>query len=555
MRLPCLGWSRTALGILWALSAGGPALAQGAKPIVSCESLANLELREATVTMAKTVAAGEFQAPARSVGGPGGPGAPAGPGGPGAPAGPGGPGRPGAGGPPPGGMPTPFGSSDAIQPGFCRVAVTMKPSGDSDIKMEVWLPLSTWNGKFFGAGSFGWGGSILYEGLILGVKNGYAVANNDTGHTNEAGTTGQFALGHPDKVIDYGYRANHEMTLQAKAIIEAFYGVSPKHSYWVGCSLGGQQGLTEAQRFPDDYDGVVVGAPASPITRLNAWQIWPAVLISQDPARAIPRSKSGMVSQAILGKCDELDGVKDGILENPLRCTFDPQELLCKGADSPECLTAPQVDLLKRLYSGARNPRTGELVFAPMAPGGGGNLSEANPMGVALGLYRNLVFADPEWDWKTLDLDRDVFFADRVLSTVNLATNPDLKPFFGRGGKLLMYHGWLDGSSPVESFNYHKAVLRAVGPRARDSMRVFGVPGMGHCSGGPGCDTFDKLSAIDRWVETGEAPDRIVASKVVDGKVTRTHPICAYPAVARYKGTGSTDGAESFVCAEEGELR
>jgi feruloyl esterase len=249
MHPSCSAWSRTVVG---ALLAGLPVLAHGAEAVVPCESLANLELREAKVTMAKTVSAGQFKGP---------------------------------GGPPSGGMPTPFGSSDAVQPDFCRVAVTMKPSGDSDIKMELWLPLSTWNGKLFGAGSFGWGGSILYEGLLLGVKSGYAVANNDTGHTNEAGTTGQFALGHPDKVVDYGYRANHEMTLQAKTITRAFYGVGPTHSYWVGCSLGGQQGLTEVQRFPDDYDGVVVGAPASPITRLNAWQIWPSVLISQDPAR------------------------------------------------------------------------------------------------------------------------------------------------------------------------------------------------------------------------------------------------------------------------------
>jgi feruloyl esterase len=447
-------------------------------------------------------------------------------------------------------MPTPFGSSDAIQPGFCRVAVTMTPSGDSDIKMEVWLPLSGWNGKFLGAGSFGWGGAILYDGLLLGVKNGYAVANNDTGHSDPAGF-GRFALGHPDKVVDYGYRANHEMTLQAKAIIKAFYGAAPEHSYWLGCSLGGQQGMTEAQRFPNDYDGVVVGAPASPITRLNAWQIWPSVLISQDPARAIPQSKGAMVNQAILDKCDALDGVEDGILENPPRCPFDPGELLCKGADAPDCLTAPQVDFLSRLYAGPVNPRTGELIFAPMVPGGAGNLSRATPMGVALDLYRYLVFHDPDWDWKTLDLDRDVFFADRVLGTVNVASNPNLKPFFDRGGKLLMYHGWLDGSSPVESFNYYKKVLQAVGPQASDSMRVFAIPGMGHCSGGPGCDTFDKLAVIDQWVQTGTAPDRIVASKVTDGKVTRTHPTCAFPKVAKYKGTGSTDEAQSFLCAEE----
>ena len=276
-----------------------------------------------------------------------------------------------------------------------------------------------------------------------------------------------------------------------------------------------------------------------------------SVLISQDPARAIPQSKSAVVNQAIVGKCDELDGVKDGILENPRRCQFDPKELLCQGEDAPDRLTAPQVDLLSRLYAGAANPRTGELIFAPMVPSGAGNLSRAEPMGVALGLYRYLIFHDPNWNWKTLDLDRDVFFADRVLSTVNMAANPNLKPFFDRGGKLLMYHGWLDGSSPVESFNYHKAVLQAVGSQANDSMRVFAIPGMGHCSGGPGCDTFDKLAAIDQWVETGRAPDSIVASKVTDGRVTRTHPICAYPKVAEYAGTGSTDDAGNFVCAEE----
>ena len=246
------GWRLCVVGVVSAVLSSFPAPSRADGPVASCESLAKLELREATVTMALMVGAGNFEVPAQSFGGPGEAG---------------GAGRPGGGGSPAGRMPSPFGSSDAIQPGFCRVAVTMKPSGDSDIKMEVWLPLSGWNGKFLAAGSFGWGGAILYDGLLLGLKNGYAVANNDTGHTNEAGSTGQFALGHPDKVVDYGYRANHEMTLQAKAIIKAFYGVAPKRSYWLGCSLGGQQGMTEAQRFPDDYDGVVVGAPANPITR------------------------------------------------------------------------------------------------------------------------------------------------------------------------------------------------------------------------------------------------------------------------------------------------
>jgi feruloyl esterase len=521
------------------------AFSQAAKPAVSCESLAKMALREATITMAETVAAGTFKMPAQNPGGSGGPGRAGEPGRGGESGRAGGPGGQRG-----GGMMGPFGASDPSQhPTFCRVAATLKPSGDSDIKMEVWLPLSSWNGKYFGAGNWGWGGSIRYDGLLMGLQSGYAVASNDTGHSGEG--TGSFALGHPDKVVDYGYRANHEMTLQSKEIIKAFYGVAPKHSYWVGCSLGGQQGLTEVQRFPKDYDGIVVGAPANPIVRLNAWQIWPSVLINQNPARAIPQSKISMVNQAILKKCDELDGVKDGILENPLRCPFDPQELLCKGADAPDCLTAPQVDLLKKLYAGLVNPRTGELLHSPMVPGNVGNLSAANPMGVALGLFQNLIFQDPNWDWRTFNVDSDIAFGEKVLGTVNMAMNPNLKPFFDRGGKLLMYHGWLDGNSPEESFNYYKAVLQTVGTQASNSMRVFAVPGMGHCSGGVGCDTFDKLAVIDQWVETGKAPERIVASKLTDGNLTRTHPLCAYPLVAVYKGAGDTNDAANFVCAEE----
>ncbi len=520
---------RLAAGALVLFLASGACSDRALTPVVSCESLATMELREATVTMAETVARDAFTPPVQGTAG-------------GAD---GGPGR--------GGPPSPFqssGSTDLVQPAFCRVAVTLTPSGDSDIKMELWLPLETWNGKFFGAGSFGWGGWIMYDGLLLGVKNGYAVANNDTGHTDAAGGTGAFGLGHPDKVVDYGYRANHEMTLQAKAIVRAFYGTHPARSYWVGCSLGGQQGLTEAQRFPEDYDGIVVGAPANPIVRLNAWQIWPSLLINEDPARAIPQAKAAMVGDAIIARCDELDGVKDGILENPLACAFDPRDMQCAGADAPDCLTPPQVDLLMKLYTGPVHSRTGELMHAPMVPGAVGNLSGGSPMSVATGLFQNLIFQDPAWDWRTLDMDTDIAFGEKVLGTVNVATNPNLKPFFDRGGKLLMYHGWGDGSSPVESFHYYDSVLKTVGPTARDAMRVFAIPGMGHCFGGPGCDTFSKLDAIDEWVETGNAPDRIVASKVVDGKVTRTHPLCAYPMVATYTGTGSTDAAESFVCAE-----
>jgi feruloyl esterase len=437
-------------------------------------------------------------------------------------------------------------------PAFCRVALTLKPSGDSEIKMELWLPLEGWNGKFMAAGSFGWGGSIMYDGLYLGLKNGYAVANNDTGHTS-SNSMGVFALGHPDKLIDYGYRANHEMTLKSKAVITSYYGAAPKHSYWVGCSLGGQQGLTEIQRFPEDYDGAVIGSPASPITRLNAFQIWPALLIQEKPERAISQSKKAMLQQAVVNACDELDGVKDGVIENPLLCRFKLSDLQCKGADEENCLTVAQIEMLHKLYDGPKNPRTGEQIYAGMAPGAEGmaQISSANPMNVATALYADLVFQNPDWDWKTFNLDTDISLAEKVLGPINMTSNPDLKPFFAHSGKLILYHGWADFSSPVESINYYKDVVKTVGPAAQDSMRVFGMPGVGHCAGGDGCDQFDKLGVIDTWVENGKAPDRIEASKSDGGKVIRTHPLCAYPLSAHYKGSGSIDDASNFDCAAQ----
>jgi feruloyl esterase len=451
-------------------------------------------------------------------------------------------------------MSTPFTPSDTTNhTPFCRVAATLRPSGDSDIKIEVWLPLSGWNGKYLAVGNWGWAGSIMYDGLLMGLDGGYAVASTDTGHDN-AQSMGQFALGHPDRVIDYGYRAVHQMTLDAKALVKAFYGVGPKHAYWTGCSLGGQQALTEAQRFPEDYDGIVAGSPASPIARLNAMQIWPSLLVNENRARSIPREKYSAIHDAVLKACDELDGVKDGIIEDPASCHFDPGSLLCKGEDTSSCLTAPQVDFLRLIYAGPINPRTGQKIYAAPAPGAEQavvGVDGTSPMGAAVALFKYVVFQDPNWDWKTLDLDRDVDFADKVLSTVNLAANPNLKPFFDRGGKLLMYHGWLDFSSPVESIDYYNAVVKTVGMNeASSAIRLFTVPGMGHCLGGEGCDRFDKLGVLDLWVETGKAPDRIVASKSSDGKVIRTHPLCAYPAVAKYKGSGSTDDAANFVCSK-----
>lgn len=434
---------------------------------------------------------------------------------------------------------------------FCRVAATLKPSGDSNIKIEVWLPLSGWNGKLMGAGNFGWAGSIMYGGLLLGLEQGYAAVSTDTGHDNSQ-PDGAFALGHPDKMIDYGYRAAHSMTVDAKVFVKAFYGEAPKHSYWYGCSLGGQMGLTEIQRFPEDYDGAIIGAPASPIVDLNAYQIWPSLLVAEKPARQLTRAKAAMLHEAVMNACDALDGAKDGEIEDPTACHFDPKTLLCKGEDSDQCLTAAQVEFVEMLYAGPINPRTKQRQFAAPVPGiegNFGNYSANNAMGVAVALFKYMIFQDPSWDWKTLDLDKDVAYGRAVLRAINMADNPNLKPFFDRGGKLLMYHGWMDGASPLQSASYMDSVKKTVGAaQTENSMRLFAMPGMGHCMGGTGCDTFDKLAELDHWVESGTAPERIVASKLQGCKVVRTHPLCAYPEVARYKGTGDLNDAANFDC-------
>jgi len=491
-------------------------------PVVSCESLAKLALPDTTITMAQAVASGEFK-------------------------------------PPDGGPPGP--KQDVAQapiPAFCRVAATMKPSSDSDIKIEVWLPLSGWNGKFLGVGGGGWAGRIAYNGnpigLIDAVRRGYAAANTDTGHDASTSRGGSFIPGHPEKLIDYGYRAVHEMTVKAKAIVAAYYGVPPKRSYFIGCSLGGMQAVVEAQRFPEDYNGIVAGAPANPMTLFNAAQIWPAWLISKDSSRSIPASKFPMIHTAALKACSTPVGVNDGLIEEPDRCTFDPQQLLCKGTDGPDCLTAPQVDLMRQIYAGPINPRTKESIF-PGPPIGAelqlGMYAGNEAMENALSLYRYAVFQDPDWNWRTMDYDSAMALAAKVVDPAMRASS-NLKLFVDHGGKLMLYIGWTDYHNPMEVAGYYNAALKSVGSsKGKDSLRLFIIPGMDHCGGGAGCDTFEKLGPLEQWVEQGKAPEQILTSKLTDGKVIRTRPVCAYPKVAKHKGTGDINKAENFVCAEE----
>jgi feruloyl esterase len=445
------------------------------------------------------------------------------------------------------------GQTRSSHPPFCRIAATLKPTGDSDIKVEVWMPASDWNGDFQAVGNGGWSGAINYNAMANAVANGYATSSTDTGHT---GGSASFALGHPEKLIDYAYRSEHEMTTLSKAVIAAFYGDAPRFSYWNGCSAGGKQGLKEAQRYPGDFDGIVAGSPAANWTGRAAQAIWVAQGVHKDDASYIPPEKYLFIHRAVLNACDRLDGVEDGVLEDPQRCKFDPMVLECKGADSPGCLTHPQVEAARRIYAWSTNPRTGQKLYSGLAPGseaGWGTWGGPRPLSIALDYFRYVVFADQDWDFRTLNFDQDIERIEKLDRDRLNATDPNFKPFFVRGGKLIQYHGWSDPQiSPGNSVEYYSSVVKELGGAANveGSYRLFMVPGMAHCGGGDGTSTFDMMIALRHWVEEKHPPDHIDASRVRDGKADRTRPLCPYPQTAVYKGKGSTDDAANFVCRQ-----
>jgi feruloyl esterase len=482
------------------------ALSSSAAAATSCESLAQLALPHASVTLAQAVPAGQLTLPAGAM-----------------------PSFPGF--PPPN-----FGNL----PATCRVAATLKPTSDSDIKIEVWMPASSWNGKLEVVGNGAWAGNIGYRDLASAVTAGYAAASTDTGHTE---TTAVFVVGHPEKLIDFAYRAVHEMTLASKAITAAYYSKAPTRAYFNGCSTGGRQALTEAQRYPDDYDGIVAGAAANYPTHLQGAQVWTTEITNQSDGH-IPPAKYQLIHNAVLEACDALDGVKDRVLEDPRRCHFDPQALLCKGSDAETCLTAAQVEVARKIYAGP-----GASLFPGLERGseiGWATLSGPKPMALAAETYQYLVFKDPNWDYLKFDAARDIATADKEIGPVMNAIDPNLKPFFKHGGKLLMYHGWADpGIAPENSVNYFTSV------EDKRSIRLFMVPGMGHCAGGDGTDDFDKIGTLATWVESNKAPAHIPAAHKTKGVVDRTRPLCPYPQTAHYKGSGSTDDATNFVCAAE----
>jgi feruloyl esterase len=356
--------------------------------------------------------------------------------------------------------------------------------------------------------------------------------------------------------VDFGWRAVHEMTERAKQVVNAYYGSGPRLSYWTGCSSGGKQGLKEAQKFPADYDAIVAGAPANYWTHLVAMSVSVAQATLKDPASYIPREKYKVLHDAVLAACDAHDGVKDGVLENPPQCEFDPASIQCKAGDAADCLTAPQVAAARRIYEPVRNPRTEAVIFPGLERGsemGWAALAGGpQPFQIAADHFKFVVFKDSSWDFRTLDFDKDIARADQIDSGLLNANDPDLRPFFARGGKILMYHGWNDQLIPPQnSIDYLKQVtgLMKEPQRASQSIRLFMAPGMIHCAGGDGPSVFDALGALEQWVEQKTPPQRIVASKQTSDGLTRTRPLCAYPQIARYSGSGSTDDEKSFVCA------
>jgi feruloyl esterase len=523
-----------------------------------CENLATLKISDATITSAVVVPEGP--PPARGGGGGGGGGARGG----GARGGP----APRGGevpqvatvqGQQPGGAATPdgqqtgngarggggargAGAPPANIPAHCRVRLDLKPSSDSLIKMELWMPTQNWNGKFMGVGNGGFAGSIQGLGgdMPQALRLGYATAGTDTGHQEQGGA---WAIGHPEKMIDFGYRATHEMTLKSKQIVKAFYDENPRYSYFKGCSTGGRMALMEAQRYPNDYDGIIAGSLANRHIHMWTAGVARSIELARHPEGKVSAEKAALVSQTIMSTCDTL---KEGFLNNPRQCKVDFSKLTCPaGKDDATCLTPAQLKTVETYYGGLKNSK-GELIFSGQALGNAMTAQQGvgqNGPGGTFDLVR-IAYNDPNIDWQKFDLDRDMKFLDEKIGYVD-AVNPDLGKFKSSGGKLLLTHGWGDtGITPETTIWYYDSVLGKMGKNQSNWMRLFMAPGMGHCGGGPGVNTFDSIGTIEKWVEKGIAPDQMMGT----GAQGLTRPLCPYPQYAEYKGSGDLKSATNWAC-------
>ena len=510
------------------------AVALGAKPAAaqqSCGRLASLKIKDVTITLAQSInPPPDFEVPS----------------------------LPGRYGTPPG---------QKVPVPFCRVAAYATPTSDSHIQFEVWLPpAAKWNGLYLGEGNPGFVGSISYGGMARELEKGYATASTDTGHEDKeaTGALPPWAIGHPELVADWGYRSVHEMTVAAKQIVAAYYGKPARLSFWSSCHEGGNQALTEAQKYPEDYDGIAAGDPAYDITHLQAVSLYLSWVALKDGVKApeyIPPAKFAVIHRAVLDKCDALDGVRDGIIEDPPLCHFDPATIQCPGKeDGPACLTPAQVQTARQVYAGAKFD-DGTLIYPGLEPGSelswnwmpGG----PQPMAINKDFFATIIFQNADWDWHTFDVSRDTRLADQKYGSMVNFTDPDLRPFEKHGGKIIMYQSWQEGAIPPGGLvNYYESVVRAMGDDLSETQsfaRLFVLPDAGMCSGfsvGSYQGAWNALDVIEKWRETGVAPDKIISTHRVAGVVDRTHPSCPYPQATIYKGSGDPYDAANFTCGD-----
>ena len=426
------------------------------------------------------------------------------------------------------------------------------------------------------SGNLGHSGVPIYPSLNDALTRGFAALGDDLGHQSNAFVM-DWAVGHPERIQDWGHRGTHFSAVAGKAIVAAYYGNAPKYSYFTGCSHGGGSALAEAQRYPGDYDGVIAGAFGSDWTGVSAAYVFEAQAALNDPASNLPAPKLKLLNSAVIAACDAQDGVKDGIINNPRQCHFDPGVLQCKAGDAADCLTAAQTTAVRKLYAGPRNS-AGRQIYPGLEPGSEflwGFLVAGPETFLGADFFKYAVYDGKDFDWHKMNLDSDVDTANRKLAADINNTNPDLSKFAAHGGKLILYSGWADALiQPGNAINYYDSVVKAQPNTAEKFARLYLAPGMGHCAGGPGPNAFgstrylnagqpnppvldpdhDLISAAVAWVEHGQAPGAIIATKFVDDDpakgIAMQRPLCPYPAVATYTGKGDTNDATNFSCAQ-----